>query len=386
MNNSNENIEKIDSKEGIKTKSENKIVKLLRFCVFTALLLLIFLLLTYCLRNVDKNTRRNLLAYESEKNNSVDMVIIGGSNVYRYWDAMRAYIDYGFTSYCYAVSDMDASCVFPSVKRALKSQNPKILVVEARPFLGGKMDKEVNASIRNVTDSWNVDIERAKAVKYISDINNFSWEDRASIYLDIIQYHDNYEALISSKHWKLADNRLHLPKDNNDYFKGFAIAAKYSVMENPEPGYTKDCVSMDETSCQIYKDILEYCKEENISVMVVSSPFIYKTEEMGQLNEMERIAKQYDVDFYNTNLHYDEMDIVFEEDFYNRNHVNIVGAIKYTKLFGNYLSEKYELPNHHEDEEYADWENVAKVYEGKEKEAIVKLQEKIQNGIEDQNE
>ena len=42
-------------------------------------------------------------------------------------------------------------------------------------------------------------------------------------------------------------------------------------------------------------------------------------------------------------------------DFYNKKHVNVRGAEKYTKFFADYLTKKYELVDHREDSVYEPW-------------------------------
>ena len=54
-------------------------------------------------------------------------------------------------------------------------------------------------------------------------------------------------------------------------------------------------------------------------------------------------------------------------------HLNFSGAEKVTKYLGNYLSEKYKLPDHRGDSAYAAWAEESRVYEEKATEILNKL-------------
>ena len=359
------------------------LLNLIKVLGFMAVLIFIYSTLTYVMRNDAENARLIILDFYGEEKNSLDMVMIGGSNVYRYWSPMKAYGKYGFTSYCYAASAMDPSVVLPSIKDVMERQKPKLILIEARPFLEGKMDRQLNSDLRNTTDSWDIDLDRIKAVKYICDANKFVYEDRKLLYFDFIQYHDNYEALTDLNHWKLFNNRSHLSKYQNGFYKGFAIASKYKEIEDPRTKISTDCNELNEIQEKLLIDVLEYSKElgPDTELIFVASPYGFKKKEFKQLNEIAGIVDSYGVEFVNSNLYLDDMEMDYSTDFYNNKHVNILGAEKYTSFLADYLVQRNTLPDHRG--EYTDWDEVYKQYEAEEKEAIAVTKEKIKNGEEE---
>ena len=46
--------------------------------------------------------------------------------------------------------------------------------------------------------------------------------------------------------------------------------------------------------------------------------------------------------------------------FYDSAHLNFEGAAIFTRLFGDYLTEEYNLPDHSDDPKYENWETVYK--------------------------
>ncbi len=53
------------------------------------------------------------------------------------------------------------------------------------------------------------------------------------------------------------------------------------------------------------------------------------------------------------------MNINFETDFANVNHVNQLGAEKYTEFLSEYIKTKYDLPDHRKENGYENWDKLA---------------------------
>ncbi|MDE7016363.1 MAG: hypothetical protein K2P65_02145, partial [Lachnospiraceae bacterium] len=83
-----------------------KIKKFIAFLVFLLLIWEVFIHCTYLFRDTYRAGRQNLVGFYSEKEDSLDVVLIGASSVYRYWDCMYAWKGYGIASYDYSVGSM----------------------------------------------------------------------------------------------------------------------------------------------------------------------------------------------------------------------------------------------------------------------------------------
>ena len=74
-------------------------------------------------------------------------------------------------------------------------------------------------------------------------------------------------------------------------------------------------------------------------------------------NYMAGIVKESGYGFLNMNDYYDEIGIVFEEDFADYgSHTNAVGAEKCTDFLESYLQAHYALPDHRGDAVYKSWD------------------------------
>lgn len=185
-----------------------KLHRLFAALLFLMLLWQVFSHATYLFRNADYGSRAFILDFHLEEENSLDVVYIGGSNVYCYYDTMIAWEKYGITSYCYSVPQMDAGVMLSAIKDVLQSQSPQLIICDVRKFLSSCWYDEITMGVRNVLDSYDVDFDRLEAVDYYRRINGFSFHEMLPEYLDLIYYHTNYSALASAAHWDLVQNSL----------------------------------------------------------------------------------------------------------------------------------------------------------------------------------
>lgn len=126
----------------------NRLKRLLAFVLFLALTAHIFVGLTYLLRNSDDG-RLSFLTFAEEPAESIDMVYIGGSNVYVFWDPMCAWDQYGFTSYNYSTSNMPVTTFLPLIQEINENKKPKLIVVGIRTFLSSTYETLAGSGIIN---------------------------------------------------------------------------------------------------------------------------------------------------------------------------------------------------------------------------------------------
>ena len=78
--------------------------------------------------------RISVVGIKEEKENSLDVIYIGGSATFVYWEPLHAYSDCGFTSYDLATNTIQAESILAYVKYAQQYQNPDLYVIGVRAF------------------------------------------------------------------------------------------------------------------------------------------------------------------------------------------------------------------------------------------------------------
>lgn len=319
--------------------------RILTCIIFIAVLCKVFTSVTYLFRNSDYN-REHIIGIKEEE--QLDMVYIGGSAAFVYWQPLKAWNDCGFTSYDYATSTIQAENIEYYIREVLKTQSPELFVIDARPFQywDGSMHE---TGLRNGTDG--MDILSVNRYNLVYNYLKTREEGDISYYVDIMKYHTNVSDLKNPERWNLIDNRI------KSIYKGGTSMTAYQYVEKPTRFATCNREELLNGSRLILNSLLEYCTEENLNVLFVVCPYQITEKHYGIYNTIGDIVKEYGFDFLNTNDYFEEMGVDFSTDFYNGNHVNIVGAEKYTAFLEKYLVENYDLPDHRGDEAFKEWDD-----------------------------
>lgn len=332
------------------------------FLIFALLIWLVFLRCTYLFRDTYRAGRQNIVGFYSEEEDSLDMVMIGASCVYRYWDCMHAWKEYGITSYDYSVGSMSAAATIFAIRDIEKTQSPQLLVFDVRKLLSSFPDTV--GGIWGTLDAQDYDGNRLAAVRYYCSLNEVPFGETLEDFVDIIRYHDNHAALSSKLSWQLWDNRADESMDQDGFYKGFAIASEHAFVDAPQNWDSLDAgaVGLEEKAEIVYRDILEYCRENDVPLLLVASPFTVTQQDVMELNRIGEIAQEYGILFLNANRHYEEMGLDFSRDFYDKNHVNLYGAEKYTDFLAAYVREHYAIMQQKDEAVCDAWDSVYERY------------------------
>lgn len=340
---------------------DNKIKKVLCCVTFLCIMYVVFLKITYLFGETGYN-RLNIVGIKEEE--PLDVVYVGASAAFVYWQPLKAWNDCGFTSYSYATVGLPAESIQHYIAEVLKTQNPELIVIDARPFQ--LWNENVDAKIRHGSDSMDYSLNRFSLVKDYFDSKAITEDiDVLSYYLQIIKYHTNYQEVLSKEdNWKMINNR------SESKYKGWTFMEYHCPLEEPQDFETDQCAELPEGSRKVLDALLTYCNEEELKVLFVVCPYSITEEEQKVYNTIQRIVEEEGFDFLNTNLYFNEMNLDFQTDFNDFNHVNCFGAEKYTDFLEKYLAENYSLPDHRGEELYASWDEAYKSF--KEDEAITK--------------
>lgn len=331
----------------MKKMNKQKVLKLISFCVFVIIVFHVFLNVTYLFRPENLN-RRRMAGLEQE---NVDIVYIGGSAAFVYWEPLRAWNDCGYTSYNYGTDTIQAESIKAHIEEARKSQDPELFVIGLRAFQYYS-DDWVEEGIRNSADSMDVTSMTRYGLlnEYFRNRTIPEDVDALSYYLDIVKYHTNTKQLGSKASWKLINN------NNIDRNKGWYWFDRYAYLDLPEDYETDERAELPEKDIKILEDLLKYCKSEKLNVLFVVCPYWITKDHWAKYNKMEDIIQEYGFQYLNANEYFDEMNLDFSTDFYNKNHVNLFGARKYTEFLEDYISKNYDITNHKGDIKYASWD------------------------------
>ncbi|MBQ6499031.1 MAG: hypothetical protein IJI48_03940, partial [Ruminococcus sp.] len=109
----------------------SRAVKLISFAL--VVLMLTYLLQAFVLKRNDNNTLR-MDGFFAEDKDSLDVVVIGASDVYAGFASPLAYDKYGITSYPFATMSAPPQAVLYQIREVIKNQHPQLILVEVNAF------------------------------------------------------------------------------------------------------------------------------------------------------------------------------------------------------------------------------------------------------------
>lgn len=324
-----------------------KIIKWIFLIIIFILILLLFIrVLTYIMKPSNVNLN-NIAGFYSEEKNSLDMIYIGGSAAFVYYEPLRAFEQEGIASYNYASNTIQAELYKTMIKEVLKTQNPEVIIIDARAFQYREKDKPpTEVAYRNVLTGMPFSLNKLEFI--YENVEKYLKDGKASYCFDIIKYHRDLKGESINNQIKMAFNMY------KNQLKGFYFVPKVVKLTKIENN-TKNKNSVAEETEKILIDLLEYCKTTECNYLFVVSPYVEQEEHKENFNYISEIINKYGYDFLDANEFYNEMNLNFETDLYNDAHVNIFGADKYTDFLTNYLKNNYNLPDRRGDEKYQSW-------------------------------
>lgn len=346
--------------------SAKKIILSIISSVIIILILISFVPLSYLLRPVGYN-RDNLNGFYAETPNSLDMVYIGGSACFLYWEPLRAWNQYGFTSYNFAHDTIPPQAIKYYIKEIKKTQTPKLWVIDLRPFQYGEepfagdmnipnMSHEV--PIRNGVDYMLYSKNRNDLIK--ASVGDKS--ERFSYYFDFIKYHSNWQNFgfllyncwesKSLKPFGLFTNILDNPS------KGFFFQPKTQSVNFTDYSSVKEETVIPARLNELFIDLIDYCTQEKLTVLFIVHSYCQTKEHKMKYNYMKRIIEDNGFEFLNTNDYCKDIGLDYSMDMFNNDHVNVFGAEKYTDFVAKYINKHYYLPDKRNQSAYEEWNTL----------------------------
>lgn len=253
-----------------------------------------------------------------EKENTIDVLFMGDSEVYASFSPMQMYDEYGFTSHDLGTGAQRLYDTYNYLKRTLKKQKPKVIVLETNIiFRKFSMDRVFSGELKNL--------------------------------LPFIKYHNRWKTLT------INDFTSGISYTYTSPLKGFKTKEK--IISRKKYDYMKKNkkeIFISKKNTYYLNKIKDICNEEGIELLLVSSPSISNWD-YAKHSATEKYAQKNDLSFIDLNL-IKEVVINWEHDSYDEgDHLNYYGAKKVSSYIGKYLSEHYSLENHKDDKNYKKW-------------------------------
>ena len=309
--------------------SKYKIIKKFsKMMCFVCVIVLLLSISSYLLDPVrlgyeDKVAGRDsyMVSLMAEPSDTVDVVILGDSESFTFISPMHLWKNSGIASYIGGQSGQRIMETYYGLKRILKSQSPKLLILETNTMFN--------------------------CVGFMSEINCIAHEV-GYYYFPVLKYHSM---------WK---NMVEEVPDIPAHYNGFEIRSDIDPYTGGE--YMHETEQTEEMSgfVDYYMDgIMRLCDEHDIEILLVTAPSpLNHTYEKH--NALVEYADENDLPYIDLNMMNDELGIDWQTDTLDKgDHLNMNGVLKTSAYLEQYLNENYELEDHRGEEDYREWDERA---------------------------
>ena len=344
----------------------------IQITVFMGIFLLLFIAVSYVVRT-NGDVKDRFSGFYAEKKDTLDIVMIGSSPVFPYYAAPKLWGDAGIAMYPLSSNVQRPVAMKYLVEETEKSQSPDLYIFEMRMFtMGDEGLRENMAYTRGVTDNMRYSALRYKTIRAMVPEDNE--EGRLSFYLDIMKYHTNWKMLALPSEW--ANMTYH--KANP--LKGYTFKDEVGPLSMPDCGGAEGVTEIPPEQEAYLRDLIEFLKAEGKDALFIVSPYGESLTDQKMYNYMEEIVSSYGYPFLNMNNYYEELDIVFEEDFADYgSHTNAIGAEKCTDFLRDYLQEHYDFADKRGDSAYSSWDEAYRLWQNEAESARETIRERIAN-------
>lgn len=323
--------------------------RIIKLFVLLIVMLMIGLLSIMVLKKTNNSTECHIKNFYREPENTIDVALIGCSELYADYSPPIAYREAGFTSYnlCYEGAP---SCFYSSMLREyLRKQDPQLVTFEINAFIYSEEYCTREGNLRK----WLDNIERTD--NWYDTIQQFvKPEDRINYYLRINKYHTNWQ-WVREQGGRLKALYMN-SKGDVSMMKSFSTRTSRNSKVKVK---RKDSPAMSRYGRQQLEATLKYCKECGLEdVMFFRAPH---KEKMSQesCDEIKELVESYGYDFVNFEDQISDIGIDEENDYYNVDHLNVYGNEKFTKYLANYISSNYEITIDHLEDIDKTWNECA---------------------------
>lgn len=321
----------------------------------------------FIFNHTDHNSQR-LKGFYLEDKESLDLVLLGASEVYADYAPGYAYAHSGVTSYLFASQANSILSYKSQLKNILSRQNPDLIVIELNGAVYGDNEADEITKAENLHFyADNVPLDTVKLDYILHTVP----EDQAEYLFPFIKYHGAWEELESSPKYR----RTVAQDEARGYSLLKGILNVTDIFSTPEisfnsdlPDYADDTLPLTATAEEALRDLLQYCKDEGLNNVVFARfPHIVVTrnyERFQRSNRVGQIVAEYGFDYLNLERDVALTGLDEKTDFYNLEHLNVYGQKKFTAYLTDYLIERYGLKPHPLDaDDQEEWDTCARWYD-----------------------
>ena len=328
--------------------------KLLKVVLFAALAVLMLRGIQTVFYAADDRSFHSIAGFYQEPENSLDAVFIGASNTFEFFQPPVAWEDHGIAVYNYTAPAMPTQGLKYVMKEVYQKQPDALLIVNLNKI---KNDEFKYAALHYFVDFIPFSANKIALIRELApSVGIESFWDQLEFCFPIIRFHSRWPDLRSDEFYRVPTGKG--ASSDNAFINGIVdYTGLYRTSEQ------RNRLSSEQEA--VVNDMLAFCAENpEAKVLFVFVPQIQSNAAViGQYNAIADQLTEAGLDVLNAFSAIDGIGVDLRGDFYDDNHMNVHGSLKFTEYFANYLIEKYGFTDKRGDPAYASWDETAENYD-----------------------
>ena len=282
---------------------------------------------------------------------SVDILALGSSHTYQGINTATLWDEYGAAAFDLCGPAQPIANTYFYLKEALKTQTPKVALLDMYSMCTGAEYPEEAYGIKN---TYGLKFSRDRL-----DAIDATFEKPKQYYFPLLQYHSRYGDLNEEDFFP-----YHANKNMYADYKGFYCYFRTEDLSSyGDVSDTSFFTPLSEKNREYLMKIIGLAKQNDLPLVLLGLPFGAERYHESVYRTCKLIADANGVPFYDFLSDYrEECGIDYTTDFSEKQHLNYSGSVKITRwLYDNVLSD-YDIPDRRGDEKYASWERDAYVF------------------------
>ena len=290
----------------------------------------------------------SLSCFYEEPENTIDVLCFGSSHIFENVNTAVLWNEYGIADFNLCGSVQPIWNTYYYMKEALKTQHPKVMVVD---IYGTIQTEDYIDHSRIIKNNYGLRFSKDKIESVLVSSPPENW---LSYLLEYSNYHNRYMEIGRS------DFVDYLGTTNYKNWKGFGLNTAMQEFLEPEGFCTNEITELTNKVTEYLLKIINLSREHNIPLLLIKTPYSNITsEDQKKYNMVEKIASENGIPFINYNLLIKEIGLDFKTDYADTDHMNHFGNVKFTRYLADYLKENYNIPDRRGDSTYKSYNLMA---------------------------
>lgn len=304
------------------------------------------------------NTNTAVTSWNDEFNelpkNSIDVLFLGSSHSYYTVSPILIWKRTQIPSYSLGSPSLRANVANEILKRALKTQAPKYVFLEAYSL--AYPSEQTTQYLHYTFDSWNFSFQKYKAIERLTSDDMVS--ERNELMLPLLQYHGRWREI------NMDDVRYLFRTEETRSLRGHRIDTRVTTEAKLDGSLSNDYMQkdMEQFNKKALNEFAALCRANNITPVVWAAPSSAWNSRYSSFVGLE--ATELGIEFidFNEKGLLESLGIDETKHFSDPHHLNEAGANIINKYLSSYLKKQNITPRIFSDRELLYWDSYVKYY------------------------